>query len=1350
MSVEKFKRFVASNSMTSTSMFSAFHRGARWVAGFALLLSSVHLFAGAEVKPTPASDPVRQDSGPNTGSRDAVSEKLMRVPLTFEPNRGQADSRVKFVSHGQGYTLFLTGKDAVFALSSGSDNQSALQMTLKGAHAQSPVGLEPTRAVSNYFIGNDPSKWQTGIPTYGRVRYEQVYSGVDLTFYGNQRQLEYDFAVSPGANPEAIRLQFQGARKISVLPDGDLAVQTSTGSVSLHRPVVFQEDVEGKRKDIDAGFVLLKRNEVAFRVGAYDHSRSLVIDPVITYATYLGGSNFENGYSNGVSGSPMVGIAVGSDGTAYLTGVTQSTDFPTSNAFQSKPAGGLDVFVTRFSADGTQVMYSTYLGGKGDDFAGGIAVDSQGNAYVAGGTESSDFPTTANAFQKNPPSGNAGFIAKLSPTGGSLVYSTFLGGNHTTHLDSIAVDNNLNAYVTGADTGGFPTSSTAFQKSIPGERSPFVAKLSADGASLTYGTYVGGTKDDVALGIALDGNGHAYITGSATSSDFPTTSGAVQTTFGGGYDAFVSQLNADGSGLVYSTYLGGSSNDQAYGIAVDGTGNAYVTGTTHSANFPIANAQQPALNGSSDAFVAKLKADGSGLVYSTYLGGKHDEIGFAVAVDEMGRAYVTGTTSSLGSIGGFPTLYSLVGTTAAPGDAFITEYTPDGSAFVYSTLFGGFNEQTVGNAIALESGVVYVTGFTQANDLPVTPNPGAFQTTLHGVQDAFALKLWPFSVSQTVIDFGDVQVNTASAWMESKLINSGFAILNIQNSTMGGANPDQFGEGGNCGSSVPAQSSCTDQFNFLPTKLGPLTATFSITDDAGPNAQTIILKGNGIPQQNAPQAVLTPSSVPFGDQTINTTSATQVVTLSNPGTATLHIASISLTGQNPANFGLTNSCGATLDPNQSCNLSVNFTPNATGPFSAAISVVDDAKDSPQSVTLTGNGVSQQQPQALLTPNSLSFGNQRVGTNSAAKIVVLSNPGSARLNISSISLAGANASSFGLVNGCGPTLAVGKSCNLTISFNPVSAGPLSAAITVMDNAPNSPQSVVLSGTGIAPQALLSQSSVSFGSQTAGTASSPQALTLSNPGNAMLNISSISIVGANPGAFSQASNCGATLAPNAGCSIQVTFTPASAGQFSAMLSVADDAVSSPQSSSLSGTGMPVVQQQADFGLSSPTGPQTVNAGASVQYTITVTPVNGTFNDPITLSASGMPAGATATFSPVSITPGGNSATSILTVQTALSMSMNRPGGAPQGRIPWGPLSSSAFVAGSVFMTTRKNRARAAKGMLILVALLSLMVSGMVACGGNAPASHKTQAQNYSIMVTGASGSMQHTTSVSLTVQ
>jgi hypothetical protein len=711
----------------------------------------------------------------------------------------------------------------------------------------------------------------------------------------------------------------------------------------------------------------------------------------------------------------MTGIAVAADGSAYVTGVTQSTDFPTGDAFQSKHGGGsFDVFVTRFSADGTQVLYSTYLGGKGDDFGGGIAVDAQGNAYVAGGTESSDFPTTANAFQKNRASGNTGFVTKLSPTGDSLVYSTFLGGNQTTHADAIAVDGNLNAYVTGADTGGFPTSHTAFQESIPGQRSPFVAKLSADGSSLIYGTYVGGTSDDSALGIALDGNGHAYITGSASSSDFPTTSGAIQTTFGGGYDAFVTQLKADGSGLVYSTFLGGSSNDGAYGIAVDGSGRAYVTGNTHSANFPMANAQQPALNGPSDAFVTKLSPDGSAFVYSTFLGGKHDETGFAVAVDSLGRAYVTGVTSSLGSVGGFPTLYSLVsGPSAAPGDAFVTQYTPDGSAFVYSTLFGGFNEQTVGNAIAVDSaGAVYVTGFTQANDLPITPNPGAFQTTLHGVQDAFATKLWPLSYTETTINFGDVEINTASPWMDSKLNNSGLTTLNIQNSTMGGANPDQFGEGGNCGPTLPPQSSCTFQFNFLPTKIGPLTATFSIMDDASSVAQTVILKGNGIAQQNAPQAVLTPGSVPFGDQTINTTSSTQVVVLSNPGTATLHIASITLTGGNASNFGLTNGCGATLDPNQSCNLSVNFTPNATGPFSAAITVTDDAKNSPQSVPLSGNGVSQQNAQAVLTPQNLTFPNQRVGTNSAAQVIKLSNPGNATLNISGISLTGSNSSSFG--------------------------------------------------------------------------------------------------------------------------------------------------------------------------------------------------------------------------------------------------------------------------------------------------------------------------------------------------
>ena len=546
----------------------------------------------------------------------SVVKNYGKLPLSFEKNIGQTDKRVKFFSRGSGYSLFLTPKEAVFSLKKSSPKPkgkqathakpeqtvgAVLRMQLVGAN---PEAQETTEAklpgTTNYFVGKDKSQWRTGVENYGKVGFNEVYKGVDVVYYGNQSQLEYDFVVKPKAEASSIRLKFAGARRVKSLPSGELLLETGNGSMKWHSPVAYQE-VAGKRKPVQAKYHISKGNEVCFAVGAYDRSRPLVIDPALVYSTYLGGKSYDVAYA----------LAVDSKGSAYVAGWTISTDFPTTTgAFQTQYKGA-PAFVTKLSADGKSLVYSTYLGGTNvkDEIAYAIAVDSGGSAYVAGYTRATDFPTTTGAFQTQYKGGEDGFVTKLSADGKSLVYSTYLGGKSSDYAYAIAVDSGGSAYVAGYTRAtDFPTTTGAFQTQYKGGEDGFVTKLSADGKSLVYSTYLGGGSNDVAYAIAVDSGGSAYAAGYTRATDFPTTTGAFQTqNEGGGEDGFVTKLSADGKSLVYSTYLGGGGDDWAYAIAVDSGGSAYVAGSTGSTAFPTTTgAFQTQLKGSRDAFVTKF------------------------------------------------------------------------------------------------------------------------------------------------------------------------------------------------------------------------------------------------------------------------------------------------------------------------------------------------------------------------------------------------------------------------------------------------------------------------------------------------------------------------------------------------------------------------------------------------------------------------------------------------------------------------------------------------------------------------------------------------------------------------
>jgi len=749
---------------------------ARFVCLFTFLTSTFLLSQSnpvAAIKSTASVEPPAHVSSisasqPDPKTQAKVLDSYGKLPLSFEANQGQTDGRVKFLSRTGAYSLFLTTDEAVLAfggkkaekgkatvssarpersrsaLLGATEKQvlpaqgdtSVLRMKLRHANPATKVtGVDELAGTSNYFIGNDPAKWRTKVPTYAKVKYEGIYPGVDLVYYGNQRQLEYDFIVAPGADPRRIAFDIAGATRIRRDRHGELVFKMKTGSdeIRWHKPVAYQEK-DGTRQPVAAHYAITATNRVGFEVARYDASRPLYIDPLI-YSTYLGGRGEDDGY----------GIAVDSAGNAYITGFTNSADFPTTpGAFQTTCCGEYgDAFVAKLNPSGSALVYSTYLGGSQYDSGTGVAVDSAGNAYVVGFTESNDFPTM-NPLQPAYGGGNTDvFVAKINPSGSALVYSTYLGGNQLDNVGGVAVDSAGNAYVTGfTDSPDFPTSN-AFQPALRGGQNAFVTKINPAGSAFVYSTYLGGSYFDFGGAIAADSAGNAYVTGLAQSTDFPVTPGAFQTvcnSVNSCANVFVTKLNPAGSALVYSTFLGGSIGDVGLGIAIDSAGDAYVTGYTKSNDFPTRNPFQAANAGgidNFDGFVTKMNAAGSALLYSTYLGGSGDDVATAIAVDSAGNAYVTGQTYSTD----FPTtpgaLRRVCPSCSRAGSAFVTRLNSDGSALFYSTYLGGAAFDS-GNGIAVDSaGDPYATGATGSNDFP-TSNP--LQAVRAGAHDAFVSK----------------------------------------------------------------------------------------------------------------------------------------------------------------------------------------------------------------------------------------------------------------------------------------------------------------------------------------------------------------------------------------------------------------------------------------------------------------------------------------------------------------------------------------------------------------------------------------------------------------------------------
>lgn len=634
-------------------------------------------------------------------SQASPVQVLAKAPLAFEPNLGQADPQVRFVSRGPGYNLFLTPEEAVLVLRSGAvpapreipttePRRQVVRMRTLGASPVALEGIERQAGRSHYLQAGYPELSVTDVPRFGKVAARGVYPGIDIVYHGDRDHLEYDFVVAPGADPDRIRLGFEGVAGMSVDAAGDLHLRLAEGELVQPAPVLYQE-IAGERRLVEGAFAL-EGDRVGFRVASYDRTQPLVIDPQILWARLLGGSSNDYGTS----------IAVTPNGQAYIAGYTYSDDFPTRPASYQpadpEPGGLMDAFVTKLNLDGSQIDYSTYIGGPGSQYFLGIALDANRNAHAVGYTSQLG---TLDAF-----------AVKLNAAGSGLLYSRIFGGSSLEAAYGVALDGNGNAYLAGiTDSADFPTTNGALQRVPGGLFDFFVTKLNVYGNTV-YSTYYGTANSESGADIEVDGSGRAYVAGGIYFPSLGTT------------DVVVARLNAAGSGVEYRKVFGGSGSDSFGGLALDQSNNAIVAGYTASGDFPTTpGAHQTVFGGETDAFVTKLNNSGTGFIYSTYVGGPHRETPWDVAVDDLSTVYVAGWRNS---------------DVDYTEDAWVFRLSAPGHQVLSTLRFGGSTNADLASGIALDSARnVYVTGWTYSTDFPRTTGP----LSLNGMQDAFVAKL---------------------------------------------------------------------------------------------------------------------------------------------------------------------------------------------------------------------------------------------------------------------------------------------------------------------------------------------------------------------------------------------------------------------------------------------------------------------------------------------------------------------------------------------------------------------------------------------------------------------------------
>jgi len=908
---------------------------------------------------------------PQTGH---TGSNYAQLPLVFEANQGQTDPRVKFLSRGDGYTAFLSAGGIVLSLRPSAvtgnnpstrtkpsqSSGSTLRLTLVGANQRCVVtGEEMQPGKVNYFIGKNPAKWRTNVPTYKIVRSKNVYPGIDLVYYGNRHLLEYDFEISAGGDPSKIQFEVTGALRIDVDSDGNLVLQTRNGEVRLNSPLVYQT-FNNHRTAVEGHYILLDSTHVAFQVSRHDLSRPLVIDPVLVYSTYLGGSGNDQ----------PSGIAVDGAGSVYVTGSTDSIDFPLTT-LGSLSSGAPHVVVAKLDATGTNLIYADYLGGNGDDYGYALALDSANNAYVTGSTASSDFPMV-NPFLGTYPGAFNAFLTKISPDGSSLLYSTYFGGNGSDIPTGVAVDVTGHMVIAGYTSSTNLPVANAYQAAVSANQGGmygnygFLGAFSPDGSSLVYSTYFGGNTNvplncggtpcwpqpsSTIAGVVLDATGNAYIAGTTNTYNFPVTAGAyitADTTQSNASVGFVSKFSAAGN-LQYSTYFYEASGllTDISAITVDSSASAYVIGVALSdGTFPITSTSicDPSVYSwaCSYGFVSKFDATGSHLLYSTFLGPNNYAAPRAIALDGNNNAYVLASTGS----NLFNPVNGIEGYNNG-NDILLVEIDAAADTQLIATYIGGNSDDEPAGMALDPIGNVYVAGRTNSLDFPVTQS--VFQQELEGNYDAFIVKIGPGSaaavaMTPTSLQYAAQTVGSTSQAQTVLVRNMGSSPLTISSTTTTG----DFAETDDCGSSVPAAGSCTFSITFTPTAGGQRMGAVTIQDDAAGSPHAISLGGSGL---GIAAVTLTPPSLTFPSQPVGTSSSPQTVTLTNSGSATLSLNNVQVTGV----FGQTNNCPATVAPGGNCAVDVTFTPGVAGSQSGTLTFTDNSQDSPQAVNLAGSG-----------------------------------------------------------------------------------------------------------------------------------------------------------------------------------------------------------------------------------------------------------------------------------------------------------------------------------------------------------------------------------------------------------
>jgi hypothetical protein len=1166
---------------------------------------------------------------PNAAANPRLKQTLEQLPLSFERRDWDKATGTRFVSSGPGYALGITKDGATlrrrFHLGDGSasvlnpeaalagmgtTSMSNIEFTWIGASpASAPTGEERQNGYSNYFPSSDRKTWRTRVQHFGGVRLPELYKGVDLRFHGDHKELEFDYVVKAGADPNAIRLGIGTPSIVNITPEGELQIMQAGDAIRLEKPVAYQM-IHGKRKDVDVKFALAKTHEARFELGDYDHSVQLVIDPVLAFSSHFGASTNLNLLSD---------VQLDASGNIWVTGRSCDVDYPvTPGAYQT--TGGAIVsnycdtgIVTELDPTASSLIFSTYFGTQNNVTSGIRILPEADGEVVVGTTTATNFPTTANAFQKTAAGGSctygpnlhnypcsAGFVMKLTTDGTALTFSTYLGGTLSTLISNVAADSSGNLFLIGATNApNFPMTAGSVGPSVGGGMCQgglypcydgFVAKMSADGSTLAAAAYLGGNDDDFASGIALDTTGNVYVGGTAYSTNYPTTAGSYQPAHSSGADqgdAFVSKIAPDFKSFVYSTFIGGTSYDIGLGLAIDSTGAAYSWGTTASPDFPISSGafqktyagpaaastfcdtyldssllDQPSCG---DIFVSKLNPAGSALVYSTYIGGSQPDIAFRGALDSSKNLWLLANTGSTDFPFSPDAYYQSTGL-----NVVLMELSADGTKLPYATpLAQGSSGQSLALGLTLDSaGDVYVAG--QATSFLTTPGqftsgsgPAVFVAKYTTGTAAPAVTL-----SATTLTFPQTSVGSASQPQSVTLTNSGTAPLVLQVTMpllIGETTAGPFSEYDNCGTTLAAGASCTINATYQPTN--PQSSgdggTITIIDNASNAPHIVQLLGTPVAID---YASFVPPTLTFNGQGPGTTSASQLSGLQSPGTSQYTIAPApvsapTISGPNASEFQVDSS--ACQIGQHYCTLNVTFTPaaGATGQRTATVSVATNAPNTPNTLSLVGNVSTG--PYAVFTGPFIDP--TVVGTPGNSSFAV-TNTGGATLNVTAESLTGANPTEFVLQPASCTlpnfSLASGQACSISINFAPVAAGTRTATLTLVDNE-SKPASTVITGfAGTSTSAAfllnivptLTNNVGLFPDTVVGTTGLSQFLvSVSNLGKGPGSVTSATLTGD----FTQTNTCTGPVAAGNTCQYNVSFTPTTTGTRTGTLTIVTNA-------------------------------------------------------------------------------------------------------------------------------------------------------------------------------------------------